>query len=245
MNPLIPSGDQKQPSPFKFLAVMNSKYREIGRWSLVDTIDIRACQSLNSPDTTHIFCLGQVGRIRWRSLELEGLIELTLPYTGLAAASTLHRAFSLAWIPALEMDTRPCSITSWIAVRSMSVIWKINMLSNHVTQFLRSVNWKSSKRKHLLPSFIEFETTINFNRSWCVMRLCYDSSSYVNLWHLHDEVIWLRLPECILLQSLLCRFCHEQLFTKEKSNEYNSSPLSILVVLIKWHHANFLLMKES
>ena len=71
------------------------------------------------------FALGQVGRIRWRSLELEGLIELTLPYTGLAAASTLHRAFSLAWIPALEMDTRPCSITSWIAVRSMSVIWKI------------------------------------------------------------------------------------------------------------------------
>ena len=48
--------------------------------------------------------------------------NLTRPNTGLAAAKTLQRAFSLAWMPALAMVTRPCSITSWMAVRSMSLI---------------------------------------------------------------------------------------------------------------------------
>lgn len=51
-----------------------------------------------------------------------GLIQLTLPYTGLAAAKTLQRAFSRAWMPAFAIVTRPCSITSWMAVRSMSDI---------------------------------------------------------------------------------------------------------------------------
>merc|ERR1719219_978430 len=45
-----------------------------------------------------------------------------LPHTGLAAARTQHRALSRAWIPALEIVTRPCSMTSWIAVLSRSVI---------------------------------------------------------------------------------------------------------------------------
>merc|ERR1719431_1770142 len=47
---------------------------------------------------------------------------LYLPMTGLAAASTEHLAFNLAWIPALAIVTLPCSITSWMAVLSMSLI---------------------------------------------------------------------------------------------------------------------------
>mmetsp|Transcript_54291 Transcript_54291/g.161199 ORF Transcript_54291/g.161199 Transcript_54291/m.161199 type:complete len:370 (-) Transcript_54291:499-1608(-) len=51
------------------------------------------------------------------------------PYTGLAAATTEQRALSDAWIPAFEIVTVCCSITSWIATRSASSI-----LSNSSTQ---------------------------------------------------------------------------------------------------------------
>ena len=44
------------------------------------------------------------------------------PYAGFAAASTAVRALSVVVIPALAMDTVCCSITSWIAVRSLSSI---------------------------------------------------------------------------------------------------------------------------
>ena len=63
----------------------------------------------------------QTHTLSWRPA-YDTFISPTLPYTGLAAARTLQRAFSLACIPALEIVTRPCSITSWIAVRSMSDI---------------------------------------------------------------------------------------------------------------------------
>mmetsp|Transcript_19489 Transcript_19489/g.42049 ORF Transcript_19489/g.42049 Transcript_19489/m.42049 type:complete len:287 (+) Transcript_19489:1953-2813(+) len=51
------------------------------------------------------------------------------PKTGLAAATTAQRALSDAWIPALEIVTVCCSITSWMATRSASSI-----LSNSSTQ---------------------------------------------------------------------------------------------------------------
>jgi len=56
---------------------------------------------------------------------------LTLPYTGLAAASTEHLAFRRAWMPALAIVTLPCSITSWMAVLSMSDI--LSNSSMHTT----------------------------------------------------------------------------------------------------------------
>ena len=58
--------------------------------------------------------------------------------------------------------------------------------------------------------------------------------------HLHDDVIWLQLPECISLRSLFCRcVTHERFFTKETNTENNSFPQSILVVVVNWrHHAN-------
>ena len=52
--------------------------------------------------------------------------------------------------------------------------------------------------------------------------------------HLHDDVIWLQLPECTSLQYLLCTFVtHERFSTKEKNSEYNTLPQSIRV---KWRH---------
>mmetsp|Transcript_29867 Transcript_29867/g.86777 ORF Transcript_29867/g.86777 Transcript_29867/m.86777 type:complete len:230 (-) Transcript_29867:846-1535(-) len=45
-----------------------------------------------------------------------------LPYTGLAAASTLHLAFSETCMPALAMVTHCCSIASWMATRSFKLI---------------------------------------------------------------------------------------------------------------------------
>mmetsp|Transcript_17064 Transcript_17064/g.36942 ORF Transcript_17064/g.36942 Transcript_17064/m.36942 type:complete len:438 (+) Transcript_17064:770-2083(+) len=63
-----------------------------------------------------IFCIG-------------GMLGLYEPKMGLAAATTAQRALSEAWIPALEMVTVCCSITSWIATRSASSI-----LSNSSTQ---------------------------------------------------------------------------------------------------------------
>lgn len=72
---------------------------------------------------------------------------LTLPYTGLAAANTLQRALSRAWIPALAMVTRPCSITSWMAVRSMSDI--LSNSSMHTTP--RSASTMAPASRHLSP----------------------------------------------------------------------------------------------
>mmetsp|Transcript_7124 Transcript_7124/g.12162 ORF Transcript_7124/g.12162 Transcript_7124/m.12162 type:complete len:279 (-) Transcript_7124:698-1534(-) len=52
-----------------------------------------------------------------------GLLLLYLPpYMGLAAASTEQRAFRDAWMPALAIVTVPCSMTSWMATRSLSLI---------------------------------------------------------------------------------------------------------------------------
>ena len=64
----------------------------------------------------------------------------------------------------------------------------------------------------------------------------------VRIGHLHDGIIWLQLPECILLQSLLCRFVSRTSDSSQKKNtEYNSLPQSILVVVVKWcHHVNAL-----
>ncbi|KAK2366914.1 Minichromosome maintenance (MCM2/3/5) family protein [Trifolium repens] len=49
-------------------------------------------------------------------------MPLTVPYMGFAAATTLQRALSDAWIPALAIVTVCCSITSCIATRSWSFI---------------------------------------------------------------------------------------------------------------------------
>ena len=55
--------------------------------------------------------------------------------------------------------------------------------------------------------------------------------------HLHDDIIWLQLPECISLQSLLCRFVlRTSDSSQKKKNEYNSLHQSILVVVVKWRH---------
>ena len=70
--------------------------------------------------------------------------DLTLPYTGLAAAKTLQRALSLAWIPALAMVTRPCSMTSWIAVLSISDI--LSNSSMQTTPLSASTIAPASKR---------------------------------------------------------------------------------------------------
>ena len=46
----------------------------------------------------------------------------------------------------------------------------------------------------------ECETKLSFFSVWlahCISK---------TIGHLHDDVIWLQLPECISLQSLLCRF---------------------------------------
>ena len=54
--------------------------------------------------------------------------------------------------------------------------------------------------------------------------------------HLHDDVIWLQLPECISLQLCYADLCHAQaiLHKRRKNTEYSSLPQSILVVVIKW-----------
>ena len=60
----------------------------------------------------------------------------------------------------------------------------------------------------------------------------------LKLGHLHDDVIWLQLPECISLESLLWRFVFLQ---KRKNTEYNSVPQSNLVDVVKWrYHENAL-----
>ena len=49
-------------------------------------------------------------------------LVLYLPYNGFAAAKIEVLAFNVVVIPALEMEMVCCSITSWIAVRSVSSI---------------------------------------------------------------------------------------------------------------------------
>ena len=44
------------------------------------------------------------------------------PYIGFAAAITEHLAFKLVWIPAFAIVTVYCSITSWMATLSSSLI---------------------------------------------------------------------------------------------------------------------------
>ena len=51
--------------------------------------------------------------------------------------------------------------------------------------------------------------------------------------HLHDDVIWLELPECISMQSLVSRTSDS---SHHKRKEYNSLPQSILVAVVKWRH---------
>ena len=59
--------------------------------------------------------------------------------------------------------------------------------------------------------------------------------------HLHDDVIWRQLPECISLNLCYADLCHARaiLHKRKKYGKYNSLPQSILVVVVKWrHHAN-------
>ena len=72
-----------------------------------------------------------------------------------------------------------------------------------------------------------------FKQPFTPARVHHSHYTFHNTGHLHD-VIWLRLPECILLQSLLCYvdFCHAwAILHKRKNTEYSSLPQSIVVVV--------------
>ena len=73
-----------------------------------------------------------------------------------------------------------------------------------------------------------------------IIQGCHSNHFWIG--NLHDGIIWLQLPECILLQSLLCRFVsHTNDSTQKKNTEYSSLHQSVLVVVVKWsHHVNAL-----
>jgi hypothetical protein len=63
----------------------------------------------------------------WKSMFSPGLfISSYRPKTGLAAARTLHLVLSMVVIPALAIETVPCSIASCIATRSSSRLWRVS-----------------------------------------------------------------------------------------------------------------------
>lgn len=68
---------------------------------------------------------------------------------GLAAASTLQRALREAWIPALAMVTVCCSMTSWMATRSMSFI--LSNSSTHTIPRSASTMAPASRRRSPEP----------------------------------------------------------------------------------------------
>ena len=69
----MPNTDQRRSSPFKIRAMYGQYNMEKMVGDLL--LGSRVGLSVNSPNTTHIFSLRQLGELRSRSLGLNGLIH--------------------------------------------------------------------------------------------------------------------------------------------------------------------------
>ena len=98
---------------------------------------------------------------------------------GLAAARTEHLALSVAWMPALAMVTRPCSITSWMAVRSMSDILSNSSMHTTPLQQMLLLHMLVFRRK-IFDSFLKLISYGTF-RKIVIFLLYFSFSKFAHL----------------------------------------------------------------